>query len=151
VSAVPTNEAQAALRRFTELTRDDVEFAGGKGASLAELTQAGVPVPPDFVVGAPAYAAFCDAGHLRTRVAARLDGLDVEDTAALEVASAEVRAMIAGEPVPESLADSIRLAYAYTLRRARGGQRLRDMVRPGTACSPLRLRQPPFGGDRWSD
>lgn len=111
MSTVHSTEAQAALRRFTELTREDVEFAGGKGANLGELTQAGVPVPPGFVVGAPAYAAFCDAGDLRTRVAARLDGLDVDDTAALEVASAEVRAMIAGEPVPEPLADSIRAAY----------------------------------------
>ena len=111
MSAVHSTEAPAALRRFTELTRDDVEFAGGKGANLGELTQAGVPVPPGFVVGAPAYAAFCDAGDLRTRFAARLDGLDVEDTGALEIASAEVRAMIVGEPVPEPLADSIRTAY----------------------------------------
>ena len=111
MSAVHSTEAPAALRRFTELTRQDVEYAGGKGANLGELTQAGVAVPPGFVVGAPAYAAFCDAGDLRTRVAARLDGLDVEDTAALEVASAEVRAMIMGEPLSEGLANAIRTAY----------------------------------------
>ena len=45
-------------RPFTDLRRDDVQYAGGKGANLGELTAAGLPVPPGFVVGAPAYAAF---------------------------------------------------------------------------------------------
>ena len=40
-----------AVRPFAELSRDDVAFAGGKGANLGELTRAGLPVPPGFVVG----------------------------------------------------------------------------------------------------
>lgn len=47
--------SSAAVRRFAELSRADVAFAGGKGANLGELTAAGLPVPPGFVVGAPAY------------------------------------------------------------------------------------------------
>lgn len=43
-----------AVRRFGELSRADVAFAGGKGANLGELTRAGLPVPSGFVVGAPA-------------------------------------------------------------------------------------------------
>ena len=41
------------IRSFQELGRADVEFAGGKGANLGELTRAGFSVPPGFVVGAP--------------------------------------------------------------------------------------------------
>ena len=48
-------------------------------------------MPPGFVVGAPAYAAFCEESGLRERIAARLADLDVEDTAALEAAAQEVR------------------------------------------------------------
>jgi len=66
---------------FERLGRGDVELAGGKGANLGELVAAGLPVPPGFVVGAPAYAAFCDDTGLRGRVAERLAGLDVDDTA----------------------------------------------------------------------
>ena len=54
--------ATALLRTFEDLRREDVDYAGGKGANLGELTAAGLPVPPGFVVGAPAYAAFCDGG-----------------------------------------------------------------------------------------
>ncbi len=96
---------------FDRLGRGDVSFAGGKGANLGELTAAGLPVPPGFVIGAPAYAAFCDDTGLRDRIAARLADLDVEDTAALQRASEEVRAEIEREPVPEWLAKRILGAY----------------------------------------
>ena len=39
----------------------DVASAGGKGANLGELTRAGFPVPPGFVVTAPAYLEAMDA------------------------------------------------------------------------------------------
>jgi Pyruvate phosphate dikinase, AMP/ATP-binding domain len=45
-----------AFRTVTEFSRADVAYAGGKGANLGELTRAGLPVPPGFVVGATAYA-----------------------------------------------------------------------------------------------
>ena len=97
---------------FGQLGRGDVDFAGGKGANLGELTSAGLPVPPGFVIGAPAYAAFCEQSGLRERVAARLADLDVEDTAALEAAAREVREEIEREPIPDWLGDRIRGAYA---------------------------------------
>ncbi len=97
---------------FEQLRRGDVDFAGGKGANLGELTAAGLPVPPGFVVGAPAYAAFCEETGLRGRIAARLESLDVEDTAALERASRDVRAEIEREPIPGWLTERIRGAYS---------------------------------------
>ncbi len=100
-----------AVRGFESLSRADVAYAGGKGANLGELTAAGFPVPPGFVIGAPAYAAFCEQGGLRDRIEARLAGVDVEDTAALERAATEVRAMVEEEPVPEWLSAAIREAY----------------------------------------
>jgi pyruvate, water dikinase len=96
---------------FDQLSRGDVSFAGGKGANLGELTGAGLPVPPGFVVGAPAYAAFCDDTGLRGRIAGRLAGLDVDDTAALEGASEAVRAEVEAVPIPAWLAARIRDAY----------------------------------------
>jgi pyruvate, water dikinase len=103
--------AVEAVLGFERLRRGDVAFAGGKGANLGELTAAGLPVPPGFVIGAPAYAAFCEEARLRARIAERLADLDVEDTAALERASREVREEIEREPIPEWLAERIRGAY----------------------------------------
>jgi phosphoenolpyruvate synthase/pyruvate phosphate dikinase len=36
------------LRQLSEVGRDDVDLAGGKGANLGELTSAGLPVPNAF-------------------------------------------------------------------------------------------------------
>ena len=41
---------------------------GGKGANLADMTLVPLPVPPGFVIGAQAYAAFCDNTGLRGAV-----------------------------------------------------------------------------------
>jgi pyruvate,water dikinase len=49
------------IRPFLELSSTDVPYAGAKGANLGELTRTGLPVPPGFVVGAPACAAFQEA------------------------------------------------------------------------------------------
>jgi pyruvate,water dikinase len=103
--------AADAVRDFDRLSRGDVDYAGGKGANLGELTAAGFPVPPGFVVGAPAYAAFCDGGGLRERIERRLSTVDAEDTAALGRASAEVRAEVEAEPLPDWLGDAVRDAY----------------------------------------
>jgi pyruvate,water dikinase len=86
--------ADEAVVGFERLRRADTGFAGGKGANLGELTAAGLPVPSGFVVGAPAYAAFCDGGGLRDRIAQRLATVDVEDTAELDKAAGEIRALI---------------------------------------------------------
>ncbi len=105
-----SDAAVCAVRRFTDLRKRDVDFAGGKGANLGELTRAGLPVPPDFVIGAPAYVAFCEARGLRARIASELEALDVDDTTALGEVSAHVREMILAEPLPGWLEDEIRAA-----------------------------------------
>ena len=108
-------EAQArsgSIRVFDHLGREDVAFAGGKGANLGELTRAGFAVPAGFVVGAPAYDLFVTTGGLRDRIARRLADVDVDDPEALRRASDEVRAMVAAEPVPKSVSEDVRRAYA---------------------------------------
>jgi pyruvate, water dikinase len=100
-----------AVRAFAQLRREDVDYAGGKGANLGELTAAGLPVPDGFVVGAPAYAAFLLQTGLRERLARLLDAVDVEDTAALRAASAAAREMLDQTPLPEPLAHEISFAY----------------------------------------
>jgi Pyruvate phosphate dikinase, AMP/ATP-binding domain len=44
-----------AIRWFDEIDLADVGLVGGKGANVGELTTAGLPVPPGFVVTAAAY------------------------------------------------------------------------------------------------
>jgi len=106
-----TQSAAQAVRPFARLRRSDVDFAGGKGANLGELTFAGLPVPDGFVIGAPTYAAYREQTGLRAHLDALLADVDVEDTAALEEASAAARALFDETPVPDAIADAIVDAY----------------------------------------
>ena len=96
---------------FSQLSSADVPYAGGKGANLGQLTRAGLPVPPGFVVGAPAYAAYRHQTGLAERLDAVLAKLDVEDTAALRAAAEEARRAVRESEMPPWLADAIGAAY----------------------------------------
>jgi pyruvate,water dikinase len=56
----------ARLVWFAEEACRDVRVAGGKGASLAAMAAADLPVPPGFVVAADTLAASVDADRLRS-------------------------------------------------------------------------------------
>ena len=100
-----------AIRRLDDLSHDDVALAGGKGANLGELTRAGLPVPPGFVIGAPVYASFVDVTGLRARIGERLAQVDIDDAAALEAVAAETRNLIESMELPGEIESAILDAY----------------------------------------
>lgn len=83
---------------------------GGKGASLARLSQARLPVPPGFHVTTDAYRRFLDANHLAPHLAALAHVPD--EPAALDTASQAIRALLESAPAPPDVAEAIRAAYA---------------------------------------
>jgi len=120
-ASAPTSAPGSVLepvRKFSQLSREDVAYAGGKGANLGELTAAGLPVPGGFVIGAPAYAAFCEQTGLRERLAELLDEVDVEDTTALQAASDAAREAVLAAAMPEELRHAILAAYAELVHDA---------------------------------
>ena len=50
-----TGAVAPSVRSFADLGMTDTPTVGGKGANLGEMTRAGLPVPPGFVVTADAY------------------------------------------------------------------------------------------------
>lgn len=96
---------------FHEICASDIATAGGKGANLGELTQAGIAVPPGFVVSARAYELFLETHALRPGVESCLAGLDHNDREALARAASEIQQLIERVPVPDEIAVAIRSAY----------------------------------------
>jgi pyruvate,water dikinase len=76
---------------FEDEECQDVRVAGGKGASLAAMTVAGLPVPPGFVVGAHVLERSVDAPRLRDLAVA----LAHDDAHALVLAAAPPRTELA--------------------------------------------------------
>ncbi len=96
---------------FEEITKDDVAVAGGKGANLGEMTRAGFPVPPGFVITADVYFKFLEATGIKEKIAEILWGLNVEDTEALLRASQQIQELIKAQEVPPEIANEILAAY----------------------------------------
>jgi pyruvate,water dikinase len=89
----------------------NVSEVGGKGAGLAEMTAAGLPVAPGFVVTASAYRDFLSNDGLRGDIRAVLDAAD-GDRARFERAEADIAARLARAALPEDVAKQVRQGYA---------------------------------------
>ena len=101
----------ATIAWFKELHKSDTEIAGGKGANLGELENAGFPVPPGFVVTAEAYLAAMDAAGIRRALVESIAAVDIDDQAAVGAACEKLRNMVGAAPVPPGLVADILDAY----------------------------------------
>ncbi|WP_458453625.1 phosphoenolpyruvate synthase [Methanobrevibacter sp.] len=105
------------VKKFEELSKSDIGIAGGKGANLGELTQAGIPVPPGFVVTAQAYQKFMDEAGINDQVMSILEEIDINDTKALQAAAEEIKQIIIEAPIPDEMVMFIREYYNELCQR----------------------------------
>jgi pyruvate,water dikinase len=112
ISASPS-AVESAIVPFSEIRRSDVPTVGGKGANLGEMTAAGLPVPPGFVIAIDAYRRFYDSNELGPRVAAELAELRPDDPARLEQSARRLQQMILDGEMPDALETSIAAAYEH--------------------------------------
>ncbi|HUR03505.1 MAG TPA: PEP/pyruvate-binding domain-containing protein [Nonomuraea sp.] len=113
----------------------DLATAGGKGASLARLTRAGLPVPHGFHITTEAYRAFVADFHDRI-----LDAAASGDAAA-------IAALFAEHDMPAALAAEIREAYdalghdvPVAVRSSATAEDLPDMSFAGQQDTYLNIR-----------
>jgi pyruvate,water dikinase len=99
------------IKWFNELSKSDVGIAGGKGANLGEMTQAGLPVPPGFTITTPAYRRFAESTGILDKIKNLLEGLDVDDNAALQSAAEQAKDVVVAAEMPKDVAKLIIDAY----------------------------------------
>ena len=92
--------------------RATLENVGGKGASLARLANAGLPVPGGFHVTTSAYRRFVAENNLEPEILRALEGVSVAKPATLERASEAIRHTFLQASIPAALAGAIVSAYA---------------------------------------
>jgi pyruvate,water dikinase len=101
----------AHIRRFSEIRVTDVDVAGGKGANLGEMTAAGLPVPPGFVLTAQAYADALDEAGVRDELREESASADVDDEEALHAAVDRMKTLVHKAGIPDALRTEILDAY----------------------------------------
>lgn len=85
---------------------------GGKGASLAHLAAAGLPVPDGFHVTTAAYRQYVAEHGLQEQILAAVSVANSNQPATLEVASSQIEQLFAQNAMPDDIAKAIRRAYA---------------------------------------
>jgi phosphoenolpyruvate synthase/pyruvate phosphate dikinase len=117
------------ILEWSEPAAKQVAESGGKGASLARMTQAGFAVPPGFVIRARAYRDF--TAHCPS-LAAHIAGLPLNDAGLLAVKSREVREQLVAIALPGPLPQELRKALEnYTAGQAfsvRSSSTLEDLA-----------------------
>ena len=105
---------------------------GGKGASLAHMAAAGLPVPRGFHVTTAAYHRFVAANALQGAILAAVAAIKADEPATLEEASRQIGRLFAESVIPDDIASAISLAYA-----ALGGGDLPVAVRSSATTEDL--------------
>ncbi len=123
------------IKWFNELTKEDVSIAGGKGANLGEMTIAGFPVPPGFVVTSNAYFEHLKHNDLTDLIKDILADVDVNDTDLLNSAAQRIQELIKSGEIPQEVRKEIVEAYKQLCEKE--GRELFVAVRSSATAEDL--------------
>ncbi|MFA6461580.1 MAG: PEP/pyruvate-binding domain-containing protein [Candidatus Woesearchaeota archaeon] len=94
------------LKMLSELNISDVSFAGGKGASLGEMIQVGIPVPPGFVILSNTFEEFLFDNQLNQRINELLKNVNPNDFSSVNQTSAIIQEVILNSKIcPERITE----------------------------------------------
>ncbi len=99
------------IKNFKELTKKDVGIAGGKGASLGEMSNVKMPVPPGFVLLASAFDRFLEETDLDVEVVAELKKVDYKEMHSVSRASEVIRNLIHDQKMPVDIGKEVILEF----------------------------------------
>ncbi|MCL5430104.1 MAG: hypothetical protein M1504_01340 [Candidatus Marsarchaeota archaeon] len=95
------------LEPLASLMSKDVAIAGGKGASLGEMINAGIPVPGGFVILSSTFDIFIESNRLNEKIDKIMSRINSKDTKNIEKASLEIRRLILKASIPKGITKSI--------------------------------------------
>ncbi len=96
---------------FKDVDKNDVSVVGGKGANLGEMTHAGFPVPPGFIVTVHAYTEFLERSQLKEKIATILSTVNVNNAKSLDGVAKKIQSIITRAEFPRNIALDIIRAY----------------------------------------
>jgi pyruvate,water dikinase len=99
------------IKKFDQITKKDAASAGGKGASLGEMTKAKMPIPPGFVLLASAFDRFLEETDLMQELEAALASVNYQDINSVDRSSATIRSLIKQAKMPKDLEQDIVKAF----------------------------------------
>lgn len=97
---------------FADITLNDRGMVGGKGGSLGELTRAGIPVPPGFVVRTAAFERFLAVLEKEEPIRPQVELLGPHELEKITALSERTRARLENAALPDDVQTEILGAHA---------------------------------------
>jgi pyruvate, water dikinase len=98
---------------LADLSKADLNLAGGKGANLGEMYNSGFPVPQAFSVTTDSFFFFLKEAKLEQPIKDILHKIDVDKTEDLQNKSKEIRELVSSATMPKKLESEILEAYDH--------------------------------------
>jgi pyruvate,water dikinase len=95
-------------KNFSSLDKNSVALAGGKGASLGEMINSGISVPPGFVVLSTTFENFLHKSDLIQKIDAILESVNHKDVHSIDEASEKIQELIRRAEMPHDIASEIK-------------------------------------------
>ncbi len=105
------------VKWFNELSKEDVSIAGGKGANLGEMTKAGFPIPPGFVLTSKAYFKHIKENGIDTIIKEILKNTNINDVDSLTKSAERIKELIIEADMPKDIEEEIIDAYEELCKR----------------------------------
>ena len=121
---------------FADIGLNDRAAVGGKGGSLGELTRAGIPVPPGFVVRTSAFERFLGVLEMEEPIRPRVELLGSHELEKITALSESTRARLENAALPDDVQMEILSAHTELC----GGRFCDDRTRDGQSGAPLAVR-----------
>jgi pyruvate,water dikinase len=99
------------IRWLDQVSKDDVDIAGGKGANLGEMVKLKIPVPFGFIITSKAFDSFLDSTGIRESIEKFLQATDVDNTEQLLNTSKKIKETIVKQQIPFRIKNEIIDAY----------------------------------------
>lgn len=126
---------------YTEVTRDSVDWVGGKSANLGEMcNRVKLPIPRGFAITTYAFEAFLSYNDLVDKIKKRQMGLDPDDQETANSVSEEIQKLIILARVPPEVEKGILSAYNKMVEEIRQGG-------PADSSPRVSLRSSAIGED----
>ena len=126
---------------YTEVTRDSVDWVGGKSANLGEMcNRVKLPIPRGFAITTYAFEAFLNYNDLIDKIKKRQMGLDPDDQETANSVSEEIQKLIILARVPPEVEKGILSAYNKMVEEIR-------QAGPADSSPRVSLRSSAIGED----
>jgi pyruvate,water dikinase len=99
------------IKFFSQISKQDILIAGGKGANLGEMINKGITAPEGFVISASVFERFLEETDINVEIKAMWNRINIEDIESVEENSEIVRALILKEKMPKEIEEEIFSAF----------------------------------------